>query len=526
MVTITKTLLVRLLVFTSVLIANFSVHAQDLESKISSNVKKTIERQLLDGVKIQEKISNCVSKEIDSQVFAKLHGHAKREAYDADSSLYNVHNVSVPFVYKVPRWPVQSLFFLKKDLVGVSFNFSWATQAYSSSGGTRDVSDLIFQEEPFCVKDVLLASKLIDKGYAQPTTKYKFLEILKDQLLYFDASVERQEVAFSYIRHFLRGDIALGLQIPIVRKKRNLTFISEISAANRTRLESENPDFFTLFPNGLVDFFKDILAQKQMSFSECDSCGSYDTEVGLGDVELFVNYEIMWKSCKRFFVGLHALLHTSKQRDVYKLWDPELGNGGFTELGAFGSILFSNGRWFNPHLFAQVTYSIPAKVFRRVPRLRRTEDVTANAAQKYGNDFTPYGNYIQYSGSVPEFCEHDATVRRFSDTAKKTKLRNGNELFARVGNMFERVFHERMFFDFFYDFFLKGKSYLGYRRPDCLYDPSILKKNSYKVAHRVGANISCQFDNSWRASLGGLYTFAGRNTLKAYEIEGSVTLEF
>lgn len=482
----------------------FFAHAQNLESRISSSV----------------------SHAINNQIFAKLYDHAKSEAYDADESIYSTHDNPVPFIYAVPRWPIQSLFFLKKDSIGLHVDFSWATQAYASSGGTRDVSDLIFQQEPFYVKNVLLASKLIDMGYAQPTTKYTFLEILKDQPLCFDASIERQEVAFSYIRHFLRGDIALGLQVPIVRKKRNLKFISQISATNQARLESENPDFFTLFPNGLIDFFKDILAKKQMSFAACDGCGDYDSEVGLGDIQAFINYEIMWKSCKRFFVGLHVLFPTAKRRDVYKLWEPELGNGGFTKLGLFGSILFSNNRWLNPHFFAQASYLISAKVFRRVPRLRRTEDVAANAAQKYGNDFTPYGNYIQYSGTVPEFCELDATVRRFSDTATKTRLRSGAELFARAGNMIENVFHERLFFDLFYDFFAKGKTHIGYRRPDCVYDPTVLTKNSYQVAHRVGAALSCQFDNSWRLALSGLYTFAGKNTLKNYEIEGALTLEF
>jgi len=508
------------------------VFAQDLESNIIHNVKEEIDQQFytIDSSKeesfskLQKKISYAVARQIDNQLFTTLQNHEKKEVY-SDNPAYKLQDVSIPFIYKVPRWPIQSLFFLKKDLIGVFFNFSWATQAYGSSGNTQDVSDVVFQEGPFCVKDVLLASKLIDKGFATPTAKYKFLEILRNQPLCFDASVERQEASFSYIRHFLRGDIAIGLLVPVVRKKHKLKFTASLSDAYKSELESQNPDFFTLFPNGLIDFFRDMLARKNMSFGECDGCGSHDTEVGIGDIELFFNSEIIWRHCERCFFGLHLLVPTAKRRDVYKFWEPELGNGGFTQLSAFGSLLFSYGRWLNTHLLAQFAYAFPARVFRRVPRLRQTEDVMTNGV-KYGEEFTPYGNYIYHSGTVPTFDERDATVRYFADTARKIRIRHGCEFFVRIGNMFERVFHERIFFDLFYDLLLKGRDYVRHRRLTCDYDPSVLTKNSYEVAHSLGCNLSCQFDNSWRLHCGGLYKFAGRNTLRTFDVEGGLTLEF
>ena len=296
---------------------------------------------------------------------------------------------------------------------------------------------------------------------------------------------------------------------------------TELTIEQNDLLASENPDFSTLYPNGLIDFLKDILNRKNIGFNECD------TEVGIGDISAFFYYEIPTRHCEKAIVGINGLFPTSKRRDSYKLWDPKLGSGGFTELSLFGSLLFSFSKSFNPHLFAQATCRVPSRVFRRVPRKRETADVTESVTKKYGDDFTPYGNYIQYSGSsVPTFSEFDSIVRRFSDTTRKTKVQRGGEIFLRIGNMFTNVFHERIFFDLFYDFIAKGKDYLGFIKPECEYNPSILTNNTFEIGHRLGAALSSQFDDTWRLRLGGTYAFAGRNTLRKYGVEGVLSIEF
>jgi len=496
---------------------------------ITISVQKELDRQLgvsAGGVSqdvgdgLRKKISSSVNKEIHNQLFFALRDDAKKRIYDSDAAKGAQHT-PIDFVYKVPTWPTPALFFLKKDVIIVEVKASWATQEHGSSGSTKDISHLLFQEEPFYVKNILLASNLIDQELATPTSKYKFLELLKDQLLSFDASIDRQELAFSYVRHFLRGDVALGLTVPVVRQNNEIKLSTELTPQQNDLLASQNPDFATLYPNGLIDFFKDILLRKNIGFNECD------TEVGIGDISTFFYYEIPTRHCEKAIVGIKALFPTSKRRDVYKLWDPELGNGGFTELSLFGSLLFSYSKWFNPHLFAQATYSVPSRVFRRVPRKRETDDVVASVTKRYGDDFTPYGNYIQYSGSsVPTFSELDATVKRFSDTTRKTKISRGGEIFLRVGNMFTNVFHERTFFDLFYDLIAKGKDYLGFIKPDCEYDPSILTNNTFEVGHRLGAAFSWQLDDTWRLRFGGFYEFAGRNRVREFGLEGVLSLEF
>jgi hypothetical protein len=500
------------------------------ESEIADKVKNELNLQL-DGIgglqvrgdskkHLRKKISYAVNREINSQIYSRLHKHAKKKEYDKNS-IYNYKNDGIPFIYKVPKWPVQSLFFLKKDSIGFHANAQFATQAFGSSGGTKDISQLVFQEGSIRIKDILFASKLIDMGLATPSDPYTFLNTLKDQTLSFDASVYCQEFALSYIRHFLRGDVSLGLFAPVVRKKHKIKLKTTLSPTTNETIQS-NPDsvFFSRYPNGLIDFFKDILSKKGMSFDE------KDVEFGIGDVEAFFKYEIMSRYCERCFVGFRVLFPTSSQRDIYKLWDPELGSGGFAELSVFGSLLFGKASCFNPHVFVQASYPVPRKVMRRVPRLRRDEDITVKTARaKFGEDFTPFGNNITQVGAV-SFSELDAIVRRFSDTAKKTKIRPGGEVFARIGNMFERIFSERLFFDLFYDICAKAKSYTGFRHSDDVYDPTILTNNSFRVDHRIGGNISYQFNDSWRIHGGALYTFAGRNTLKNLEVNGVLTVEF
>lgn len=450
-------------------------------------------------------LSRAVREELDAQIRREIRLDAKKDKPS-----------SGPFYYKIPKWPYKSLPFLKKDIVFAGLKADWATQAYSSSGSTKDISQLVFRD---CirVKDVLLASKLIDLGLAVPTADYEFLRTLKNQSIKFDASADRQQIDFGYIRHFLKDQVALGVSVPIVRRKNKIKLTSITTTQQNETLKSSQ--FFTYYPDGLIDFFKDILSRKQISFNE------KDTEIGLGDVELFFNWEIPSNMFEHALVGLSAKFPTSKQRDVYKLWDPELGNGGFTEASVFGSLFYTKNKWFNPHAFLEFKCSVPQNVMRRVPRLRRSEDVTSSTS-RYGDDFTPFGNNIYYTtDDVPEFCELDADVRNFPDTSRKIKIRPGGELNFRIGNMFE-FFSEQVFFDLYYDLRAKGRNYTGFRYPDDVYKTSILTQNSFEVAQTIAGNFSYQVNSAWRMQVGASYIFAGRNVLKDFEINGMISIEF
>jgi hypothetical protein len=308
----------------------------------------------------------------------------------------------------------------------------------------------------------------------------------------------------------------------LVRKFQRIRFKSSLTPQLNEQLSSQSTGFFSMYPNGLIDFFKDILSKKNIQFNE------RDTETGLGDILLFAHYEVPTKHCERFVVGARALFSTSHRRDIYKLCDPELGNGGFTELSLFSGLLFGESRWFNPHCFVQATCCLSESMFRRVPKTVSKSDIEniTLAMQRFGSDFMLYGNGVKYVSTQPDFSELDSTVRYFADTAKKTKIHRGGNIWFRIGNMFEHVFAEGLFFDLFYDFYAKGRDYIGGRRAGDVYDPSLLMKNTYEVNHRLGLDLSWQVDNSWRFYLGGLYVFAGRNTLRNLEINTGINFQF
>jgi len=504
-----------------------SLLASNSDTSIADQIKQAINQELdfaatssHDRRAMRKKVASRVERELNTQVYSKLKNHAKNSVYN-DESIYDISDEPIPFIYKVPTWPRQISFFLKKDQVALDVKADFATQAYGSSGSTMDISNLVFQQEPIYIKDILITSKLIEQGVATVgSTKYQFLDTLKDQLITFNASTNQQQVALSYVRHFRRGDISLGLQVPFVRRVNSVRLTSELSQAKKQAVQTT--DFYTLYPDGLIDFFKDILSKKNIEFNQ------HDTEIGVGDIEMFLNYEVMMRHAERCIVGGRVLFPTSRRRDVYKLWDPELGNGGHVELSAFGGLLFGYSRWFNPHVFAQATYSVPARLMRRVPRTRAKDDIDniAQAKIKFGDDFIPYGNNVKYASSEPEFSELDTTVRRFSDTVNRTKINRGPELWVRLGNTIENVFTERMFLDLFYDFYARGRDYNGFRQGGDPYDPSILTKNSFEVAHRAGLDLSWQPDDMWRLRVGAMYALAGRNALREFSITGALSLEF
>jgi hypothetical protein len=129
-------------------------------------------------------------------------------------------------------------------------------------------------------------------------------------------------------------------------------------------------------------------------------------------------------------------------------------------------------------------------------------------------------------GRDTAFCELDATVRHFSDKITTFKLNPGPELFIRIGNIIERLFYKRLFFDFYYDLRIKGRDYLGSGKACYNFDPRIWTKRSDEVAHRFGGALSYQCGNQIRIVAGAAYTFEGRNVPKELEAHLDFNIEF
>lgn len=499
------------------------------EDSFFETLKDTITELVSKKVKTKQrekkyKISKKVKNEIDKQIFRDSKKSIKDVAYKrGQNSAVDILDNDV-FIYKVPFWPFYSLIYQQGGIFQIDASFDFVTESYSSGGDIQDLSNLVFSQKDMCVSDILLVSRLLDEGIVNPSggvdLEKLYFYILADQPLIFDASMNKQEISLNYAKHFARGDVSWGFQIPLVRRKNELKLTSDISDDIRRKLyeatqgKNSGPNFFEIHGD-LEGFVKDILEQKGLIFNKKDS------EFGLGDISTFINFEFDWKKCERLLAGINFLFPSSKDQDTSKLWDPELGQG-FIKTEFFGSILFGKSRFFNPHVFAQLSISLPKSVKRRVPELISYDGI--DPAPCTPTKDLIYGNNALYK--EPFADEPDTMVRYFADTAKKIKIYPNPEFFLRIGNMFERFLFKRSFLDLFYDLLLKGKDYLRKKSDSEQYYKSVITKNSYKIAHTLGLNYSYQFDEHFRLNLGGRFTVAGRNAERLFQINLSLNSEF
>ncbi len=357
--------------------------------------------------------------------------------------------------YLLPQLPYYSLFYNKGDFIQLLADFSIASQAYGSSGKTKDFSTLIFGTDVITVDDVLLVSKLaaenkVSTGLAPlnmaaggvPANLY--LSILADQKLVFDAWENRFGVGLNIARHYWNDDLSIGIHIPVVGKTHRLRLRNEIDptiqanitaadarvvtaiGANAAQLAIFNADykFSELYPDGLKEFVSTILEEKGMSFSERAS-----TQVGLGDIDGYININIHSRHIDRFILGAHLVLPSAREADTDKLWGHDLGNGGFVQLGGFFSAMWEKSCWFNPNIHSKASYSFSSRVTRRVAKTRTTKlntDGTVDTDAGGLNDFVLGDNLMFVPAPAGLFSLPDSTVKRFADSVTKIKIHQEN----------------------------------------------------------------------------------------------------
>lgn len=456
-------------------------------------------------------------------------------------------------IYLLPYWPFYSTYFHDNDLVTAYASFTTASQSYNGHGGSKNLATLVFGEQPLTIKEMLLASRLSAEGLVEvsgmtteETQKYYYLSILAGQRVNFDASLNQGQVALSYARHFRGGDVTLGLYLPIKIRGQHLRITNDLTPENRKTLvdiarginpvtgvppcivsgvsTADKPElnFFERYDN-LNDFVTDIVHQKGMGFSHST------TTVGLGDVMAYLNLDIPSHYFSRVVTGLSVLIPTARERDMAKLWDAELGNGGFFELAWYGSMLWEHSRWFNPYIHATATYRFESNVYRRLPRYNTYDGLRFNGTLVGGPD-TPakdvlvMGEALLFEGTFSQ--QQDTTIRNFADQFRKVKVAPGAEIFCRLGNTFDAVFSDHAFFDVYYDLHAKGKDYITHRPLDDVYIPGILNHNTASMSHTLGANYSYQFDENMRLRLGLWYVVAGSNTPQTFGVELGFNAEF
>lgn len=498
------------------------VQSSEAKSDDSFRVDLSVTSTVPVNVKVENKKLIIEQKDCGQK---KYFGKNSQRGQVVAIDMTKVESKSRENVYKLPTWPLHALYFEEKDKVDVGFQYQHAGGSFSSKGHSEDLSSLVFGECPIRVRNILLVSKLVENGdvidYSNLTSEGGYLGGVAPQRLDFEAEVDDFRLSLGYVRHFIKNAVSLGIRVPFVTRKHSLTLTTTVNQVANT-----NAQFIELYGNCFENFVEDILAKKGIAFTKSDS------ETGLGDIETFLNLEIKAKHLERCITGVKVLFPTARSRNLNKLWAPELGNGGFTELSAYAGLLLPRNRWLNPHLLVQGTYCFSASVPRRIPSIIEFSETSPSGMNDLSN-IVEMGDLVRTIGTEPgpatSFKEIDSCVRLFSSRCTggdDIKIRKGPEAELRIGNIFERFICRKAFLDIYYDLRLKGSDYIAEKNLDCKFYPEILKQNTFQVEHRAGLSLSYQFDNHVRALLGGVYTFAGYNVPKTIEANAAISVEF
>jgi hypothetical protein len=333
----------------------------------------------------------------------------------------------------------------------------------------------------------------------------------------FRGKEENYNLDFELSRYIVSNVIAIGVDLPVLYKKHTLrTVLGEFANAGTTQNILDTQDVYA------PSMFRKVLEAKGIS----ELGGS---AMGLGDVSAFINAQINSKAFDKLVVGLRGQFATGKKATVRKLWAPDLGNGGWTEFGLFGSSLISYAKYLNPHMMLEAAFSLPAHIDRRVPRMvAYTAPAGLPLVNTYltsiGQPTVAFGDRFYGEGGVP-VASYDVSTLGFADHAVRAKITKGPEVKLRLGNMFERFILTKGFLDLFYDF--RGKFKDTVSEVDATkYLADSLRWNTQELEHRIGFEYSYQFDLKTRLRVDMRYTFAGMNVPKTFEFSGAMNYVF
>ncbi len=519
----------------------FSVVHADTQLVLKSKVAQEIERQSFLGAKKEEKM------------------------HDFWCSAYGS--------YLLPIHPFSSLQSVCKDFFSVDVRASWAGSSFTSSGKRCDATHLAFGKSDIRFKDIFQLSRLLadttifntpassDPSFPcsiqQSVTNTKlvndnariYFKGFAHEKLCFNGKVTSQSVSFNYSHRFNCPSITVGVQIPVVCKEHRLhySFVTppEVTSSIATELEQTSTEVlrqaaineFQSRYGGFEGLFNELLSKKDLYLekrtSSCD----------VGDVTFFANTDISSCFSDRTVVSLTLLVPSARKKDPFKVWHPDLGNGGFLQMGVGFSSEWQSSFLFNPHLFISAHASCSSTVLRRIPRYRTytqgvTPDITvvptpqgaaARAQTLNGTCFMLYGENISLKNKPSEalsFCEADTTIREWADEIHRIRIRRGAEVTFRLGNMFDLCCSHKFSADVFYNLYLKGKDYLGCDTTACELDRGLITRNSWSVKHTLAGYLSYQPTSCHRFNLGLEYDVAGRNSFQEFTVAGTFFYEF
>ncbi|MBY0354074.1 trichohyalin-plectin-homology domain domain-containing protein [Candidatus Babeliales bacterium] len=430
-------------------------------------------------------------------------------------------------LYKQPAWPTYATYVKHKHLFNIGGSYRYESDAYDADGNNRDITILPFGQEPVLVKDVLLVSKLAQEGLVTQSNYINagsnaYLSQLADTPIVFLGESEEWRVNLDLARFIWKRNIAVGMQMPVVYQKHRLHAKLGLNQTQLINTLGANP---TTSPDEAFDahygqdgkkFITDIFDAKGVS-QLGGSAG------GLGDITFFTHVYLDNIYVDKLMTGLRLVIPTAGRQAQNQLWGPELGNGGFLELGWFINTVYSYKSYFNPHFFSQISGTLlEARVKRRIPRKLSANNNTGGAAtlltlsnnDALGDVFV-FGERVELANGNKIDGRYDSTHRGLADRVADFKLRKGFESSFRVGNIFEKFVVRRAFMDVYYEGYCKWEDDFSDLDQD-VWLTDVIEENTQQVAHKVGLELNYQFDCGSRLKAGMEYVFAGTNTPKAF----------
>lgn len=449
------------------------------------------------------------------------------------SQMYADHKFD--YLYVVPSWPLQAQPFEKADLLQSRLTYKTANQAYSSHGKVKHLSNLIFGQESIAFTDACLVAKLVQQGnltalaagtLTDPlsstnlgTVANNLLVFLAGESFGYKATTHEIRNELQFVRHLRGDDIAFGVNLPIVYKQHNLTFQNKYANSGTLGAIANSSDIQKL-GGTFESVINTLLTSNGVNFNKQES------RSGIGDVDVFATFQVCARQRERVSIGGKFTFPTAQNRDMTKLWGPELGNGGFPAASLYVSALVKIARFFNPNVFAQATFFVPTSLMRRVPKFMSGTGPGVGGVKGTSIDSSyPLSQYTT-KAVQKSFTGIDSPIPLFATTTTKVKLQPFPEFTLQLGNSFEKFILRNGFLDLFYNLRIKAKDSLGGGLPENVWAPRYLLNGTSQVEQIVGMQLSYQFDEMIRIKFDGQYTFAGRNVPRTLMAGLSISADF
>ena len=441
-------------------------------------------------------------------------------------------------IYRQPSLPAHAQYTRQDQVFGVDVKYSKATGAYNNSGILMDIAQASITDGNVRLQDALLASKLVaapqvarhqndrvmnNAGAAVtsgPLTNDGYLGYLADKNIIFNGQRERIEAGFNLARYFFQHRIGLGLFVPVVQDKRDLSLDLMSSIEDVTKASMVG----AVFPDNLVAFNRRYGNSSQAFLADAFKAKGINsfggTSTGLGDVQLYTQVKMSTKYLDRILFNARVIIPTAPQASTEKLWAPDRGNGGFYQTGLSFSAVGHYNRYFNPHYFIEGLYSLPAVVPQRVPV--KMNIITGATSLQLGAA-TPLG--YRLDNAVSDYNGFDVAFRNLGDTVSKLKLAKGLAFDMHIGNVFEQVFVRRAFLDVFYNFKIKARD-RAYGLPLSDFNIEQYEHNSDQLEHRLGGEWRWQVNQAATLRLGIEQVVRGKNIAQDTQVSAGINYGF